>query len=267
MVCSALGSDLRSLPRWFNRLVLKRCDGVVAAGCEMERLALRLGLEGVRTIWLPVDECRLFSEGQESVLRQELRLGRATPIVTFLGRLEPFKDPLTFVNAIPAVLENCSHCRFVVVGDGPLLGSLKLRARELGVMHSVTFVGWRSDVHRYLHVSDVAVGLSPIENVWSMTLVEAHFAGVPCIVTEVGMSRNLFAHGENCYMIPARRPDALAEAILTLLGDAALRGKLAQGARTLLSRHGWYTHQIADSVARLYEDVLRGRKRSSSLEV
>lgn len=80
--------------------------------------------------------------------------------------------------------------------------------------------------------------------------MEAMACGVACVTTEVGGVPEYTRRGETAWVVPPRRPDLLAEAVLGLLGDEAHRATLAEAGHRHIQRFTWDR-----SVARL-EQVL-----------
>jgi glycosyltransferase involved in cell wall biosynthesis len=58
----------------------------------------------------------------------------------------------------------------------------------------------------------------------------------PVIAADTPANRDLLTHGESACLCPPGDPDALAEALLTLHRDPALRGHLAREGRSLYLR-------------------------------
>ena len=259
VVLSVHGTDVRSLPPFLIRPALARVDAVVASTLETEALLRQLGITKYHAIPLPIDEAA-FQPGMEAgLVAEELGLRPGDDVVTFVGRLNEFKDPLTLVRAVPLVLAERPQARFVIVGDGPLAGELRTAVRQQGIERAVHLVGARGDVGRFLALSRLFVALSPVENAWSMTIVEAMHMRVPCIITRAGQTEQLFTHREDAYLIPPGDKTALAAAILRLLSHKEERDRLARGAQTLLQRHGRENERIAQRTLSLYRTVLDRR--------
>jgi glycosyltransferase involved in cell wall biosynthesis len=267
VVVSVHGTDVRTLSRAFTRWVLRRADAVIVAATETQEIVNSLDISQVYPIALPVDETAFRPPLDVSDLRMILGLEEDTPVITFVGRLEPFKDPLTFVRAVPQVLTRHPKARFLVVGDGSLREKTRSSVKALGVTDYVYILGARQDVNRLLNLSTLFTALSPVENTWSMTIVEAMFAHVPCIITCVGRSERLFIHGENCFFVRPGDADDLAVAITRLLEDPALREKLILGGQRLLARHGRDTATIVRRTQALYQEVLSRRAFPAKNEV
>jgi len=255
LVVTVHGTDVRALPVLLVRPVLKWADAVVAAATETESLLREMEI-GYHSIALPIDE-DLFRPGMEaSGAAEEIGLQVGEQVVTFVGRLNEFKDPMTLVRAIPLVLAQCPQTRFVIIGDGPLAPAVRTAVSELGIERAVCLLGGRRDVGRFLALSDLFVALSPVENAWSMTIAEAMHMGVPCIITRAGRTEQLFTHGENAYLIEVQDYQALSEAILYLLDRRDQRQRLAQGALELLRKHGKDTESIVRRTLALYKSLL-----------
>jgi len=239
-IVTVRGEDVRSDVDQFGirRLVewtLREASVVTSPHPETTDLAHGLGRREVVDLHNGVDVAR-FSGGDGSRVRQELGLTDEF-VVTFVGHLVPFKDPRTFVEAA-AALPGTERVTFLLVGSagrGHAQADLTgLRAR-LGAVDRVKFLGDRGDVPDVLAASDVFVAVSPFENIWSNTLLEAMAARVPCIVTRSGTTERVLRHGINAWLVPPRSPKDVADAVLRLKGDSALREEMGRNGAILVA--------------------------------
>jgi L-malate glycosyltransferase len=90
------------------------------------------------------------------------------------------------------------------------------------------YAGARSDVLRLLGAADLFVLPSRQEGL-PVTLMEAAAMGVPLVVTAVGEIPTLWTDGVDGLIVPPERPEALADAVTAVAGDAELRAGLAAG--------------------------------------
>jgi glycosyltransferase involved in cell wall biosynthesis len=100
----------------------------------------------------------------------------------------------------------------------------------LGLQKVVHFLGTRHDVPELLAASDLLV-LPSISEGLSMTLIEGSAAGLPLVASDVGGNNELVEHGINGLLVPVSNPDALANALITIIADEAqarLMGKASQ---------------------------------------
>ena len=256
VVLTVHGTDVRSFPPFMIRPALKRVDAVVTATPETEASLHKLDVTGYHSIPLPIDE-EGFRPGMDAgAVAEELGLRPGDEAVTFVGRLNEFKNPLTLVRAAPLVLAQRPQVRFVIVGDGPMAADLHAAVTDLGLQHAVHLLGARGDTGRFLALSKLFVALSPVENAWSMTIAEAMHMRVPCIITRAGQTEQLFTHLENAFLIPPGDKRSLAEAIVRLLSRKEERDRLARGAQALLQRYGRDNASIVQRMLSLYQAAL-----------
>jgi len=121
-------------------------------------------------------------------------------VISFIGRLYEFKDPITFVEAIPEVLQHIKDAKFLIVGDGPLRPALEDRVKELNVDTHVIFTGERRDIPQILRATNIFVSLDITGNPGNTILAETFASGVPAIITQIphdspwykGLHSNIF---------------------------------------------------------------------------
>jgi glycosyltransferase involved in cell wall biosynthesis len=242
-----------------NRFIFALTDEIIAPATEIYERLEKFGVKNYQVISSPVDESKFHRQRNFSSVSKEFGL-REEWVVTFVARLDEFKDPLTFIRAIPEILSQIENVRFFVVGDGALRIQAEELVRRFRLQDVVYIAGFRGDVDEFLGVSHIFVALSPIENTWSSTIAEAMFMEVPCIITDAGYSSKLFTHGENCILIPPRDECALADSVVRLIRDPRLRACIAKGGRELLQRYRRTIPEITQSTLDLYQGLLSRRK-------
>jgi glycosyltransferase involved in cell wall biosynthesis len=253
VVLTIHGSDARLLPAAVSRWVLRNVAEVNVVSVEMQEIVRSLGRDGV-LIPVLIDEELFNPEADPTPVLQAFDLDG--PVVTFVARLNEFRNPLGLVRAMPFVLAESPETRFLIIGDGPQYGEVIHLAERLGVRERLTMTGAREDVYRFLGASSVFVALSPIDNVWTCAIAEAMLVGVPSILSDAGFTGSFFTHGQNCYLVPVDDDQALASAILTLLNDESLRERLIAGANDLLVEKGRRSATVLQSTMEVYRRVI-----------
>lgn len=188
-------------------------------------------------------------------LADEIRSRHQGPLLVLLGRLVHYKGADVAIDAMHRV-----DATLLIVGDGPLRSELEERARPLG--GRVVFVGEISDAERaaYYHAADVFLfpGTNRGES-YGIVQVEAMATGTPSISTELGTGTSwVNRHAETGLVVPPRDPQALADAIDSLLADDALRARLADGAQRRVRERLSRTRML-DDLRRLYEEAAQAR--------
>lgn len=163
--------------------------------------------------------------------------------VLAVGRLHRQKGFDLLLRAL-ALIEDA---RAVVVGDGDERRSLGALALELGVGERVELRPWDDGVRSAYGSYDALVVPSRFE-AFPLTILEAMFAGVPVIASDVGSVAEAVVHGETGLLVPPGDVPALADAIRRLLADEQTRREL--GGRGRDRAHRLFT---ADAMARAYE--------------
>lgn len=199
------------------------CSILVTVSPQLRQYAI--DVEGVRPEKVVVIENGVQPSGDVANLdrrkiRKELGATKDGLIFLAVGRLTTEKGHAVLLQAI-AQLEDRSHI-FVFVGEGPLALELTELARSLAIEDRVRFLGLRNDVVTLLQACDVFVQPSLSEGL-PLSLLEAMFASLPILATDVGATAIVLADGG--LLVPPGDPAALAAALLRFT-DAKLRVEL-----------------------------------------
>jgi glycosyltransferase involved in cell wall biosynthesis len=192
----------------------------------------------VRLIWngAPLDEFAPVAAETARAARAELGIDTAAPVVGAVARLSPQKGHRYLLDAAARVLRVRPEARFLLAGDGDQEAALRRQAAELGIAAAVVFAGHRSDVPALLGAMDVVCISSTYEGT-PLSLFEAMASAKAIVATAVDGCREVLEHGVSALLVPPREPMPLAEALLRVLGDPALRASLAAGARAASRRY------------------------------
>ncbi|RYE13206.1 MAG: glycosyltransferase family 1 protein [Rickettsiales bacterium] len=139
-------------------------------------------------------------------------------LVMSVGRMVPEKGFQVLSDAALRVLQNYDNVKFVIVGKGGMLDSLRARVERMGISHKVIFWGYMSDedLNKLFIVSDVAVFPSLYEP-FGITAIEGMAAGTPIVVSEAGGLGEIVDHGYTGIKTYTGNSDSLAWGILELL--------------------------------------------------
>jgi len=173
-------------------------------------------------------------------------------VVGVVAALRPEKSIETLIEAF-AGLRETSHS-LVIVGDGPCKDALVALAARLGVLERTTFTATTIDVASWYRRIDVFV-LPSVSESFSNSLMEAMASGCVVLASNVGGNPELVKHGENGMLFPAGDVAGLTSRLEAVLGDAALRSRLAAaGVRTI--EEGYTRQRSAQRFGELYEQLL-----------
>lgn len=176
-------------------------------------------------LYSAIDTDRLVPEAYDSADRARIRAELGVPddcvLIGAVGNLNRFKGYTYFLRAAAKIKERVDRTRFLIVGrrletDVPYSEHLLQQTAALGVQESVVFAGFRGDVPRVLAALDVFVLPSVLESC-PLALLEAMAMKTPVVATDVGAVSEMVDHGRTGFVVPPADPEALAEAVLTVL--------------------------------------------------
>ena len=158
------------------------------------------------------------------------------PTIASFGLVSPSKQPSKLLAALQFVHERCPEARLRFFGpiDDNLRTVLIGEARELGLQRFVDFPGHldEADFAASQREATVAVQLRAFTNGESSAAVSELLAiGVPTVVSEIGAMRELPDDAVAKVSVEVT-PQELAEAILELITDTAVREQMGKAART-----------------------------------
>jgi glycosyltransferase involved in cell wall biosynthesis len=207
---------------WLARLVGLRCRevvGVSPAVVEVFRTVPRVSVSVVPTGLRvpPVD--RAAARAAVRALVDD----RPGPVLTLVGRFHPVKGHLDLLAAAP------SGSVVLFVGDDePSTAEHSARVREAAEAAGAVVATGRDDALTLLAGSDVAVMPSGPEG-FGLVAVEAMAVGTPVVAYAAGALPDVV--GDAGLLVAPGDVAALREAIERVLGDDALRERLAAGGR------------------------------------
>ncbi len=179
----------------------------------------------------------------------------AAPTLLFVGRLRKYKGLDWVLRVLPRVLERVPGARLEIVGDGPWQPELVKQAAARGVAHAVAFRGFLpfAEKVKLMQSAWAVVQPSPKEG-WGLTVVEAGACGTAVVAADSPGLRDSVRRDETGLLVPYDDDAALADALVRVLGDTALRDRLASAGVTWASRFRW------DDCARRSLDALAGEE-------
>ena len=225
----------RFLERWVARLVLSRADLVVAGNRNNLGFAIANGARGataiipvaknIEAVHLAPPEAR---ESPDTLLaRHGIELSPDAPLMLFVGRLLPLKHPDEAVRAMAQVIGERPDAVGLIAGSGPMQAELESLVDELGMGARIHFLG-HIDQAELARLIPRCVTLSPLTG---MALIESALGASPMVVFDRDWQAEFVEDGVNGFVVPFLDHRAMAERALTLIGDPALRARMARTAR------------------------------------
>ncbi|MCZ0978999.1 glycosyltransferase family 4 protein [Streptomyces diastatochromogenes] len=175
----------------------------------------------------------------------------------FIGRIdEPRKGLPVLMRALPKILTERPGARLLVAGRGDeeeAVASLPAEMRS-----RVEFLGMVSDEDkaRLLRSVDVYVAPNTGGESFGIILVEALSAGAPVLASDLDAFAQVLDQGSAGELFANEDAEALADAAVALLGDAARRAELSARGSAHVRRFDWST--VGADILAVYETVTDG---------
>lgn len=158
----------------------------------------------------------------------------------YVGRLSPEKNVDGLLDAFMQYRRLGGSWSLVLVGDGPLASSLRMRVVESNFGDCVHFAGMK-DTRDILPYYAYAQGLilPSWREPWGLVVNEAMSAGLPVIVSyRCGCSDDLVEDGANGFRFDPAEEGSLAKRMFTLAGfDETTRLRMGQKSKEIISRY------------------------------
>lgn len=220
----------RRSTRWINRLTYALDDAHIAVSEDTRSTISRRFRPDVEVIVQGllldrVEQARL----QRGEVRAELGLADDDVAVVTVANLRTQKAYPDLMRAAQTVLANNPKVVWLAIGQGPLEAELKELARSLQLGKRFRFLGHQPDAIRLVAGCDIFSLASRYEG-YPVAVMEALALGIPVVATAVGGVPQAVEEGVSGLIVPPGHPALLAEAILRVAADAALRARLAAAA-------------------------------------
>ena len=226
-----------TLPRWAATLFGHAPRYIVAVSRYIAACYPNLRCDGFAP-----DGVRAPSSLARAAARAQLSLRDDELIVAHLGQLVRRKGQDVFIRAMARVAQTLPNARGLIVGAAHaadakpgLLGGGEPYARQLRALadqlHApVTFTGFVREPALVYAAADVLAHTSLAPEPFGRTVIEAMMAGCAVVAANAGALPEIITASTGV-LIPPGDVDALADALIRLLSDAALRAHLGAAAR------------------------------------
>jgi glycosyltransferase involved in cell wall biosynthesis len=255
-------------PAW-KRLLLRSVESVldwftnhyVAVSNDLRDAGVRAGI-------YPADKVSVIPNGLQldhvpssmdrAAKRRALGIPEGCPVIGTVTRLEPQKANDVFLQAVAGVTRHMPDLVTLIAGDGPQRADLEGMAASLGLTERVRFLGWRTDAVELLGILDIFCMSSRWEGC-PMVLLEAMAMRCPIVATDIGGVREIVINEETGLLVALDDPEALANAVLHLLGDDAKRERFGEAGRRRVKER-FSAEGMLDAYGRLYRNLAPARR-------
>ena len=216
------------------RRITRRCTGIICNSYGLARDLARLTgspthrIHVIHNLAVSPDIAVLASQPNDHPWLQ----GMDSPVICSAARLVPEKGFAYLIEAFQIVKKAYPSARLIILGEGPLLESLRHQAICSGVHDSVDFAGFQKNPWSFMARAQLFVLPSLIE-AFGNVLAEALSLGIPVVATECPPygPQEILEHGRYGRLVPPADSQALAEAVMATLDAPLPTDTLIAGAR------------------------------------
>jgi glycosyltransferase involved in cell wall biosynthesis len=255
---SAHAKDIWTTPDWEISEKLAACEWLVTcSAAARQRLADSAGDPAkIDLVYHGLDPDRFPAADRRSPTRDGTDPEAPVVILTVARAVE--KKGLDVLLRALATLPASVDWRLIHIGGGKLTAKLQSLARELGLADRIVWRGAlpQEDVRRAYAEADLFVLPNRIARDGDRdglpnVLLEAASQSLACVASRVSGVPELIEDGETGVLVPADDSDALAGAMLRLIGEPLLRLRLGRAAAHRVRTEFSFEHGI-DLLARRF---------------
>jgi glycosyltransferase involved in cell wall biosynthesis len=163
----------------------------------------------------------------------------APPTVAYAGRLVPEKGVDVLLHAFARVARRMPEARLLLAGEGAQGRRVRELIPELGLSPRVCLLGQlpRSEVERAFDAAWVQAVPTRLDEPFANVATEAMMRGTAVVASGSGSLVEIVRHGQTGLLVRPGDADALAEALLVLLGDRQLAERMGRAGRDVALTH------------------------------
>jgi glycosyltransferase involved in cell wall biosynthesis len=210
----------------------------------------------IRQYGCPPEKIRLVPNAIDTELFKPCKK-REDNLVVWVGRFVPEKGLEYLIKAAEIVSKRFRTVRFLFVGYGPLRAEITKMANDHGLLDKfVTITGpiSRREIARILSSATIFVFPSLKEGL-PVSVLEAMASEIPIVSSNVKGINEIILDQQTGFLVPPKKPEAIANSILTLLNNKDLRRKFGRRARQLVTEKYSWTRVIRE-MEKVYHEAV-----------
>lgn len=245
-------------------------DCVIAnslATADYHRKTNRIPKQKIETIHCFIDSEKSSQVTPKSkrIVRRQLRWNNEEYLLGIVGQVIVRKGHRYLLEALPRLVQEIPNLRLVIVGrfhrDQTYVKQLR-RYLNANQLHRVTkWIGIRENVPDFLAAMDVCV-VPSLEEPLGLVAIESQSVGTPVVASETGGLSEVVKHETTGLLVPPRDSDAIADAVLRIHQDEALKRKLIYRGKKQYEEK-FSTEQLVRQIEDVYQRQIQARRSAA----
>ena len=254
-ISTPIGSDAIIFSRKYwvykkiSEYVLSKADLITADSLLVKDACIERGMDENKfhLVQNGLDQTRFNTDIDKKVLQKKYSISPTAPVIFFGRSFTPLYNVDKILQTIPLVLKQFPDSKFIFASHfGNLEAKLRKLATSLNVSNAVIFTGFIPHDEMPEYIASASINLSvPSSDNSPSSVYEAMACGVPSILSDLPWTKYAMRHLSNCFIIDSIAPKHIADAIITLLGNAELREKIiSNGIKTVKEYFDYSTNMM-----------------------
>ena len=213
-----------------RRVIFRTVNRVIVNAMPIKQaLAAKPWIDGrkIDVIYNGVDLEYFSPDSWNGSLREEIGVGRDTPLIGTIGALTPQKGHRFLIDTIPLIKKEVPQAKFIIVGEGFLRPNIEKQIRESDLQENVVLTGFRTDIPAVLKSIDFLVLSSDNEGM-AWVILEAMAMKKAVVATDICGTDEAVIDGKTGLVVDFGDREGLAQAILTLIKNKKLRDDMGE---------------------------------------
>ena len=240
------------------RYLLPRADCVRVVSKRIKHsLVSQLGIPESRIFILPIfADVRLFQDARP-LPADSARLKEYTYKMIAVGRfVDREKNFSMLIKMMHELVKREPRAVLAIVGDGPDRENYKLQVKKYKLERNIILEPWRDDLASFYQCFDVLLVSSWYEG-WGRVAIEAMAAGLPVVMTDVGLAGEVVQNGYNGRVVPVGDIRTFLEACVDLCASPEKQCALAGAAKdTIAHMHPQNEAQYLECYRKSFEQCI-----------
>lgn len=229
------------------RLLIKFSNKIIVHGEKHKEYLLSKKVPSSKIEIIPHGDFSSFFINKE---KREIKSSKHH--ILFFGRIDHYKGIEYLIQAGKLVKEYISDISITIAGNGDFTKYNELIGQDKNFLVINEFISEKAAAELFQETSVVV--LPYIDGSQSGIISIAYAFEKPVITTNVGNFAEMVEDGKTGLIVPPRDANSLSEAIIKLLQDDDLRGKMGENGKKLLEgRYNW--NNIAEKINKIYEEL------------
>jgi glycosyltransferase involved in cell wall biosynthesis len=196
----------------------------------------------------------LWYQAIPRLTKEQLGFHQDDILVACVANVRPFKG-IPFLIKASYIIPPAHNIHFVLIGKGYDIGSVKTLIEASPMKNNIHLLGFRKDSLSVVSACDASVLSSTHGEALTKSVIESMCLGIPPIITDIPGNDGLVINGKSGWVVPAKDPAALAEAILEMAKNKSERQRRGLNATEQI-RQNFHTNKTVDQFLQLYKKLL-----------